>query len=63
MNPEPVISQPVYSAPVQENGPAEVVQTSIKDCVEKVYEDLKRLNPDVQFNLVDDQLILILMVE
>lgn len=54
LNPEPVISQPVYSAPVQENGPAEVVQTSIKDCVEKVYEDLKRLNPDVQFNLVDD---------
>ena len=46
-----VVEKPVYN-PVQTEEP--IVQPSIKELVEKVYEDLKRLNPDVEFNLVSD---------
>lgn len=47
-----VVEKPVNSTLVQTEEP--VVQTSIKELVEKVYEDLKKLNPDVEFNLVSN---------
>lgn len=47
-------ANPEYTGPVKKDQEIAPVEKSIKDRVASVYADLKKLNPDVEFNLVEE---------